>query len=73
VVDRQKALLARFGLTTTFSGVDIERLLQAMELDKKVRGKRASWVLLTGIGQPVVRDDVHHEVAVGVVKKLLQG
>ncbi len=72
VVDRQKALLARFGLTTTFSGVDIERLLQAMELDKKVRGKRVRWVLLAGIGQPVVRDDVHREVVVGVVKKLLK-
>jgi len=73
VVDRQKALLARFGLTTTFSGVDIERLLQAMELDKKVRGKRARWVLLTGIGKPVVRDNVHREVAVGVIRKLVQG
>jgi 3-dehydroquinate synthase len=73
VVDRQKALLERFGLTTTFSGVDIERLLQAMELDKKVRGKKVRWVLLRGIGQPVVRDDVPREVAMGVIRKLLQG
>ncbi len=29
------------------------------------------WVLLRGIGQPVVRDDVHREVAAGVIKKLL--
>jgi len=73
VVDRQKSLLERFGLPTAFSGVDIKRLLQAIELDKKVRGKRVRWVLLRAIGQPVVRDDVHHEVAVGVIKKLLQG
>jgi 3-dehydroquinate synthetase len=72
VVDRQKSLLERFGLPVAFSGVDIERLLQAMELDKKVRGKRTRWVLLTGIGQPVVRDDVHREVSVGVIKKLLK-
>ena len=72
VVDRQKALLARFGLPTTFSGVDIERLLQATELDKKVRGKKVRWVLLRGIGQPVVRDDVHREVSVGVIKKLVK-
>jgi len=72
VVDRQKALLARFGLPTTFSGVDIERLLQATELDKKVRGKKVRWVLLRGIGQPVVRDDVHRDVAVSVIKKLLK-
>jgi len=71
VVDRQKALLARFGLPTSFSGVDIERLLQATELDKKVRGKKVRWVLLRGIGHPVVRDDVSREIAVSVIKKLL--
>ncbi len=73
VVDRQKALLERFGLPAGFSGVDIERLLRAMDLDKKVRSKRVRWVLLRGIGQPVVRDDVHGEVAVGAIRKLLQG
>jgi len=64
-------LLARFGLPTSFSGVDIERLFQAMELDKKVRGKKVRWVLLSNIGKPVVRDDVPREVAVVVIKKLL--
>ena len=73
VVDRQKSLLERFGLPTAFSGVDIKRLFQATELDKKVRGKRTRWVLLTGIGQPVVRDDIHREVAASVIKKLSQG
>jgi 3-dehydroquinate synthase len=73
VVDRQKALLERFGLPTSFSGVDIERLFQATELDKKVRGKRVRWVLLAGIGQPVVRDDVHRDVAMGAIRKLSQG
>jgi 3-dehydroquinate synthase len=72
VVDRQKSLLERFGLPVAFSGVDIERLFQATELDKKVRGKRVRWVLLRAIGQPVVRDNVHREVAVGVIKKLLK-
>ncbi len=70
VVDRQKTLLERFGLPTTFSGVDTGRLLQSMELDKKVRRKRVRWVLLRGIGQPVVRDDVSSEIAVGVIRKL---
>ena len=72
VVERQQALLVRFGLPTTFSGVDIERLLQATELDKKVKGKVLRWVLLRAIGQPVVRDDVRREIAVGVVKQLSQ-
>jgi 3-dehydroquinate synthase len=72
VVDRQKALLERFGLPTTCSGVDIESLLKAMELDKKVVGKKGRWVLLSGIGKPVVRDDIHREEAVSAIRKLLQ-
>ncbi len=72
VVDRQKALLERFGLPTTCSGVDIESLLKAMELDKKVVGKKVRWVLLSGIGKPVVRDDIHREEAVSAIRKLLQ-
>jgi 3-dehydroquinate synthetase len=72
VVDRQKTLLERFGLPTAFSGVDIKRLFQAMELDKKVRGKKVRWVLLRGIGQPVVRDDIPREVALEVIRKLQQ-
>ena len=73
IVERQEVLLRRFGLPTTFSGVDIERILQATELDKKVRRKKVRWVLLRAIGQPVIRDDVHRELAVGVIRKLSQG
>jgi 3-dehydroquinate synthase len=73
IVERQEVLLRRFGLPTTFSGVDIERILQATELDKKVRRKKVRWVLLRAIGQPVVRDDVSRELAAGVIKKLSQG
>ena len=70
VVERQEALLKRFGLPTTFSAVNIQHLLQATELDKKVRGKRIRWVLLRGIVQPVVRDDISRETAVSVIRKL---
>jgi len=33
-----------------------------MALDKKVQGKAVRWVLLEGIGRPVIRDDVPAEV-----------
>lgn len=72
VVDRQEALLRKFGLPTTFSGVDIGRILQAMELDKKVKGKKVRWVLLRAIGQPVVRDDVPREVVMSAIKNLFR-
>jgi 3-dehydroquinate synthetase len=72
IVDRQQALLRRFGLPTTCSGVNIASLLKTMELDKKVKGRKVRWVLLSSIGQPVIRDDIHREVAVSVIQKLVQ-
>ncbi len=72
VVQRQGELLRRFDLPTGCSGVDIGKVLQAMELDKKVRGERVRWVLLADIGQPVIRDDVPNEVVESVIRELLQ-
>jgi 3-dehydroquinate synthase len=72
VVQRQQALLRRFELPTRCSDVDIERILRAMELDKKTGEEKVHWVLLAGVGQPVIRDDVPREVAVGVIRELLQ-
>ena len=73
VVERQRALLERFGLPTCCPEVDSTAVLTAMELDKKVRGKAVRWVLLAGIGQPVIRDDVPLEQVVKVLGGLLAG
>jgi len=72
VVQRQEALLRTFDLPTACSDVNIERILRAMELDKKTREEEVRWVLLADVGRPVIRDDVPREVAVGVVRELLQ-
>lgn len=73
VVERQRALLERFGLPTSCPEVDLSSVLKAMELDKKVRGKAVRWVLLAGIGQPVIRDDVPRGQVVKVLQELLAG
>jgi shikimate kinase/3-dehydroquinate synthase len=73
VVGRQRALLERFGLSTSCPEVDLTSVLRAMELDKKVRGRAVRWVLLAGIGQPVIRDDVPPEQVVKVLEGLLVG
>jgi 3-dehydroquinate synthetase len=73
VVQRQRALLERFGLPTSCPEVDLTSVLKAMELDKKVREKALRWVLLAGIGQPVIRDDVPLEQVVKVLEGLLVG
>ena len=70
VVARQRVLLQRFGLPTTCPGVDAASVTTAMELDKKVRDKAVRWVLLEGIGQPVLRDDVPLEQVLGVIQEL---
>jgi 3-dehydroquinate synthetase len=70
---RQEEILRRFGLPARCAGVELENVLQAMELDKKVRGEKARWVLLAGVGQPVIREDVPAEMAVSVIEELLRG
>ena len=72
-VQRQEAVLRGFGLPASCSGVDVPGVLRAMKLDKKVRGDRIRWVLLAGIGRPVVRDDVPGELAAEVVGELVTG
>ena len=71
-VARQRDLLQRFGLPTAYRGVDINSIVGAMELDKKVKEKALRWVLLEGIGQPVVRDDVPFDEVTSVLEHLVE-
>lgn len=70
VVERLGQLLARFGLPTSSAGLDLEALLAAMELDKKVREQTVRWVLLDGIGKTVIRPDVPPELVLQVLAEL---
>jgi 3-dehydroquinate synthase len=58
VGERQDALLARFGLPLCAPGVDVQKALAAMALDKKAQGGAVRWVLLENIGRTVIRRDV---------------
>jgi 3-dehydroquinate synthase len=73
VLEGQSALLQAFGLPTGCSGVDTVNVQDAMELDKKARGKVVRWVLLKGVGSPVIRDDVAEERVREVLGRLLAG
>jgi shikimate kinase / 3-dehydroquinate synthase len=61
-VERQRRVLELYRLPVEAKGIDRARIDAAMAVDKKVRGKRVQWVLLEGIGRPVLRDDVPSEV-----------
>ena len=70
VVDRQERLLRRFGLPITAAGVPMDDVLSAMSLDKKTVGGSNRWVLLEGVGEAVVRQDVPRDLVEETVRGL---
>jgi 3-dehydroquinate synthase len=71
VVKQHRDILKMFGLPISCVDVDVKAVMKAMELDKKVKGKAVRWVLLEGIGQPVIRQDVAKQVVAKVLEELL--
>jgi shikimate kinase/3-dehydroquinate synthase len=72
VIDRQRAVLERFGLSVRApKGIDPQRVLDAIALDKKVAQGSARWVLLEDIGRPVLRSDVPPELVREVLQTVL--
>src|SRR5262249_15233314 len=62
LVARQNRLIQRSGLPTKLPrGLDRDRILDALSLDKKVVGGKQRWVLLEGEGRTVIRNDVPAE------------
>jgi shikimate kinase/3-dehydroquinate synthase len=71
-VERQQALLQKFGLPTVFSGLGLTEITRAMELDKKTKGKAIRWVLLQDIGKAVIRSDVPQRDLLAVLQELAE-
>ncbi len=68
LVERQRRLLAAYGLDVAMpAGLDPAAILATTLRDKKVQAKRVRWVLPTGIGSVVVRDDVPEAVVRAVI------
>ena len=61
LVERQDALLKRFGLPTTYAGVEAEPILEAMARDKKARSGELQWVFLEELGRAGVHRGVPEE------------
>jgi 3-dehydroquinate synthase len=53
-VDRHRTVLTALGLPTTYAPGHWDALLAAMSVDKKARGSLLRFVVLQGIGRPVV-------------------
>ena len=71
VIERQRAVLERYGLATRGPKLDADRVLAAMALDKKIADGTQRWVLLDDIGRPVVRSDVPLGLVREIVEQLL--
>ena len=56
VAERVEALLTRFGLPTRLDGLSAPALLRATLWDKKARGGRVRWALLTDLGASALFD-----------------
>jgi shikimate kinase/3-dehydroquinate synthase len=71
-VERQQALLQKFGLPTGFSGLDLTEITRAMELDKKTKEKAIRWVLLQDIGKVVIRSEVSQQDVQTILQELAE-
>ncbi len=68
--ERQNALIQKAGLPTQLpAGVDIEAIIEALQLDKKVKAGKVRFVLPTQIGKVTVTD----EVPTDIIRQVLQG
>jgi 3-dehydroquinate synthase len=72
LVERQRAVLERFGLPLKPPQLSLDRVLNTITLDKKVSGKVVRWVLLADVGLPVLRQDVPEALVEEVVAELLK-
>jgi len=70
VAGRVEALLRRCGLPIRYAGVDQEKLLAALRLDKKRRGGRLRWVLPVRLGEVIITDEVPQDAVLEVVTNL---
>ncbi|MCO6439222.1 MAG: 3-dehydroquinate synthase [Phycisphaerae bacterium] len=71
-VDRVERLLLRLRLPVRIDPVlDVEALLETMRLDKKAAGGAVRFVLLEGIGRPVLQDDIDVAAVRGVLRSMV--
>lgn len=72
MVERQRRVLERYQLPTHADGLDRDRIMAAIALDKKVVGRAVRWVLLEEIGRPVLRGDVPPDVVERALDEVLR-
>jgi len=70
LVERQAALLKRFGLPESYTGIEPEAILEAMSRDKKVSAGQVSWVFLEDVGRSGIHRGVPQNLIGQTVREL---
>jgi 3-dehydroquinate synthetase len=65
-------VLERLGLPTTYHGPTPQEMWQAMTTDKKRQGGKLRFVLLHGIGEPLVTDQVAEQEVLATIESLCE-
>lgn len=68
LVDQTAAVLDSVGLPRNLGEVDLEAIWQAMRTDKKWRDGINRFVLLRGMGQPFIMEDVKKELVIAALQ-----
>ncbi|MEH1783676.1 MAG: 3-dehydroquinate synthase [Nostoc sp.] len=69
--ERQNALIQKAGLPTQLpAGVDIEAIIEALQLDKKVKAGKVRFILPTEIGVVTITDEVPSDIIRQVLREM---
>ena len=69
-VKRQISLQKMMGLPVKFSGLEVDEIQRAMLSDKKSKDKQINWVLLSGLGNAVVDNEVDSNLVSEIINDL---
>ena len=72
-LERQQRLIRACGLPESAPGLEVDAVIEATLVDKKVQGGQVRWVLLERLGRAVTRDGVPPEVIRRAVETVLRG
>ena len=68
---RLERLIRNIGLPHTANSIEIDSLLDAMLLDKKVQDKKLRFILLRSLGDAVINNNINNEDIRNVLNKRL--
>lgn len=70
LIDRVENTLSTIGLPTRIGDIDPQAIYNAMSTDKKWKNGRSRFILLRGMGEPLIMEDVAQDIVIRVLTDL---